>query len=96
MLTHAKHLRYTDIIGRFLSPGKRSSSIRKSKSAQNLKALMSDVVKPQHEAERTRNTSDKAAGKTAARERNEERKASSERTLYCTSVSRCVCLGRIP
>jgi len=68
-----------DVIGRFMSPSTDEEATKlapskMSKSAQNLKALMADVVKPGHEAE--------------AAKGHQESKKSSERKLYCTTISR--------
>jgi hypothetical protein len=77
----------TDVIGRFYSPSGKSrtssdptlTSSKLSKSAQNLKALLADVTKP--------NAEDGAAAAKAALEK-ETTKQRSERKLDCTSISR--------
>ncbi|UZJ56887.1 hypothetical protein CBS101457_006207 [Exobasidium rhododendri] len=83
------------VLGRFLSPstGKKKSIQRDvmkdrsklSKSAQNLKVLLADVVNPPTEND----------GGTAASKRKESAKKSGGRKLYCTSISRyCFKAGR--
>lgn len=69
--------------------------MKRSKSAQNLKRLMSDVVKPQHEAEAAakraqEQAKDGTVQQQQQREMDEAKRANDRRTLYCTSVSRCV------
>lgn len=77
----------TDVVGRFYSPspakiGTSDDTLRSSKlskSAQNLKALLADVTKPNQE--------DGAAARQALMKKATAESKSS-RTLYCTSISR--------
>ena len=64
---------------------------KRSKSAQNLKALMSDVIRPQGEAVHA----SKAKGGQIRSYDPENTNFGQKRTLYCTSVSRyCFKSGR--
>lgn len=63
----------------------------RSKSAQNLKALMSDVVKPAHEAEKLQKEGKLPSQQLqdeVEKDMQETKMSQKERKLYCTSISR--------
>lgn len=83
------------VVGRFLSPSKpipTARQMKRSKSAQNLKRLMSEVTKPQHEAEelarKQRERGIDPAEQHLKDVQEEAKRINAERTLYCTSISR--------
>lgn len=91
------------VVARFMSPSARSSGagpggVKRSKSAQNLRELMKDVVKPSHEAEEARKakrakesvtgTDVEDGGSNGAQ--SQQARAVDRRKLYCTSISRWV------